>query len=144
MTTLKFGKYAGETISDVALIDPDYALWASGNLRNATLAKEFADALAATKRMSAEQLAKARYALEGEDAHYNAILDKAVAEKAEQSKEENSEALIRRWAAEAGKPVSAIRGVINATWSDWQEVPVSKFSSKAQYDMFRRYMQELY
>lgn len=142
---ITFGKYNGETVLNVAIVDAGYAAWAAQNLKSADWRKAFAHALKAAKSASAEEIATAH---ESPDSpHYAKVLEMAKADKAKEAAHQAEvDACIGKWAAQMNVAIEKIAPII----MDYAQRNIdpamlnpAKFSSPAKYEAFKACLAEV-
>lgn len=136
MTTLKFGKYAGETIEDIAISDPDYAAWAATNLKNEGLRRQFDAALKAAKTASAARIAEA-HGLNHIPAAVKMIEAEVAARDARVAREQ---AILAKYAARLGVGEAKLTSLFFSLYG--RELSPAQFSSRAKYEAMVEFLAE--
>lgn len=60
------------------------------------------------------------------------------------AEEARKDTIFVQWSAESGQPVAKLKAVSERYFMDWWEYPVGHFSSPAAYQLFRKYMNEIW
>jgi len=137
--TINFGKYAGSTAKEVAIVDPGYAAWAANNLKNAAMRNAFAQALKDAKSATVEEIAAAHE--DPSSDHYGQVLEMVKTDKASATKETiRINQILSDWSAESGQTVQKLKAISERYACDWDIAPASMFSSATTHQMFVKYM----
>ncbi len=149
---INFGKFKGHSIESLKHSSDgiSYLEWGAANLRDAKMRQAFAATLASlTDHETAGAISRSDGI--GYDEALTHVRDMAAMEAedaaAEQVEDERRAEVFRRWSAESGQSVGRLRLIASRLMTDWMVgyvPPRSQFSSDAAYEMFRRYMAELW
>lgn len=136
---ITFGKYSGRDTEYVAMVDPDYCIWAANNLKSSTWQKEFSAALKAVKNRSAEEIAKARYNAqydEVEEPDYGAILEEVEHEKAMDEWSRQCDAVAANYANRIGTTADKLKSLYFRYANEMDMISARNFSSPQKYQLF--------
>lgn len=141
---INFGKYAGSTVKEVAIVDPGYASWAANNLKNAAMRNAFAQALIDAKSATVEEIAAAHEDPGSE--HYNKVLEMVKSDKAlaDASKSRKAE-IINRYARIMNVPAQTLAEKAKPMMiHDIDTIRNFRFSSETVKANFVAMMEELF
>ncbi len=137
--SINFGKYAGSTAKEVAIVDPGYAAWAASNLKNAAMRSAFTQALKDAKSATAEEVAAAH--VDPSSQHYGKVVEMVKADQAAATKETaRINKILSDWSAESGHPVQKLKAISDRYSCDFEDAPAHMFSSTTVYQIFLKYM----
>lgn len=141
---INFGKYAGSTAKEVAIVDPGYASWAANNLKNATMRQAFAQALIDAKRATVEEIASAH--VDPSSVHYGKVLEMVKDDAAkEQAVKARKAEIINRYAKLMNVPAKTLVEKAKGVYThDIEQIKMLNFSSVTVKNNFVAMMEELF
>lgn len=146
---LQFGKFKGQSLDSLKRTADgvSYLEWGSAKLRDTKARQAFADALASMTDHDHAVIIAAEDCIGYDEAltHVRNMRAMEAEDAAEFAAEEaRKDAIFARWSSESGQPVAKLKAVSERYFMDWREYPASHFSSPAAYQLFRKYMNEIW
>lgn len=141
---INFGKYAGYTAKEVAIVDSGYAAWAANNLKNAAMRQAFAQAPIDAKSATVEEIASAHEDPSSE--HYGKVLAMVADDKAKEQRIKAQKAeIINRYAKLMNVPAKTLVEKAKGMFMrDIEEIKMMNFSSVTVKNNFVAMMEELF
>lgn len=146
---LNFGKFKGQSLESLKYTADGvgYLEWGAQNLRDAEMRQAFADVLASMTDHDHALIMEHEDGIGYDEAiaHLQSMrAQQAEEEAAEEARNQRCETIIAQWTAENGQSAEKTREIVHRFMMNWEDIPQSRFSSTGAYNMFRKYMSQIW